>query len=232
MKLETGKKRQAVLAVCAALSRAYGPLPRIGRGDPLGQLVETILSQNTTDKNSHAAYLSLRRRFPTWSAVMNAPVRAIATQIRSGGLSNIKAPRIRTALRIIREREGRLSLACLSRMNDEEAIRYMTSLPGVGIKTAACVLLFSLRRPVMPVDTHVNRVTRRLGWIDPRMPIEKAGSFIQRFVPPELMLEVHVYLVWHGRRTCRAGRPRCSECVIRRRCKFYRLTVDSGVRFV
>ena len=224
--------RQAVLQVHKALSRAYGPLPRIGQADPLGQLVETILSQNTSDRNSHRAYQSLRRKFPRWSAVAEAPASAIAAQIRQGGLANIKAPRIKNVLKIIRDREGRLSLARLSRMGDEEATSYLTSLPGVGVKTANCVLLFSLRRPVMPVDTHVDRVTRRLGWINKRMPIEKAGAFIQPFVPPKLMLPVHVYLVWHGRRICKAGTPRCSECVIRRHCKFYRGTVDSGVRFV
>jgi endonuclease III len=224
--------RRSVLAVHRALSHAYGPLPRIGQGDSLGQLVETILSQNTTDKNSHRAYLSLRRKFPTWPAIVEAPASAIAAQIRHGGLANIKAPRIKNVLKIIRDREGRLSLARLSRMSDAEAISYMTSLPGVGVKTAACVLLFSLGRPVMPVDTHVDRVTRRLGWIDTKTPVEKAGAFIQQFVPPKLMLAVHVYLVWHGRRTCKAGKPRCSECVIRRRCRFYRRTVDSGERFV
>jgi endonuclease-3 len=223
--------RQDVLEVHKALSRAYGPLPHIGQGNPLGQLVETILSQNTSDKNSHRAYLNLRRKFPTWPAVAEAPESAITAQIRQGGLANIKAPRIRNVLRMIRAREGRLSLARLSRMDDAEATSYLTSLPGVGIKTANCVLLFSLHRPVMPVDTHVDRVTRRLGWIDKRMPIEKAGNHIQQFVPPKLMLEVHVYLVWHGRRTCKAGRPRCSECVIRRHCRFYRRTVDSGERF-
>lgn len=224
--------RQAVLAVHKALSRAYGPLPRIGQGDPLGQLVETILSQNTTDKNSHRAYLNLRQKFPSWSAVAEAPEAAIAARIRQGGLANIKAPRIRNVLKIIRDREGRLSLSRLSRMSDAEAISYLTSLPGVGIKTANCVLLFSLCRPVMPVDTHVDRVTRRLGWVEKHMPIEKAGAFIQQFIPPRLMLAVHVYLVWHGRRACKAGKPRCSECVIRRHCKFYRRIVDSGGRFV
>jgi len=194
--------------------------------------VETILSQNTTDKNSHSAYLSLRRRFPAWSAVMQAPVRSIADCIRQGGLANIKAPRIKNVLKIIRKREGRLSLARLSRMSTGEATNYLTSLPGVGIKTANCVLLFSLRRPVMPVDTHVDRVTRRLGWIDRRTSVEDAGARIQPFVPPRLMLAVHVYLVWHGRRTCKAGRPLCSECVIRRGCRFYWQAVDAAERFV
>ena len=224
--------RRTVLKIHQALSRAYGPLPRMSRGDPLGQLVETILSQNTTDKNSHRAYLNLRRKYSSWIAVVKAPTAEIAQRIRSGGLSNLKAPRIKTVLRIIQEREGRLSLDCLSRMTNDQAIEYMTSLPGVGVKTATCVLLFSLGRPVMPVDTHVDRVTRRLGWIDKRTPIDKAGAFIQKFVPPKLMLEVHVYLVWHGRRTCKAGKPRCSECAIRSHCKFNRRAVDSGARFV
>jgi endonuclease III len=224
--------RRVVLEIHKALAGAYGPQPHIGHGNPLDQLVETILSQNTTDKNSHRAYLSLRKDFPTWSAVAKASAFAIAARIRQGGLAHIKAPRIKRALQIIRKREGRLSLARLTRMNEGDANEYLTSLPGVGVKTANCVLLFSLRRPVMPVDTHVDRVTRRLGWIDKRTSIERAGATIQKYVPPELMLAVHVYLVWHGRRVCKAGRPRCSACVIRAHCKFYRRVVDSGSCFV
>jgi endonuclease-3 len=224
--------RREVLEIHKALAGVYGPPPRIGRGNPLDQLVETILSQNTTDKNSHRAYLSLRGKFPTWSAVAKAPSSAIEAQIHQGGLAQIKSWRIKQVLRIIQKREGWLSLACLTRMSDTESIEYLTSLPGVGIKTANCVLLFSLGRPVMPVDTHVNRVTRRLGWIDQNMPIDKVGATIQKIVPPKLMLDVHIYLVWHGRRICKAGRPRCSACVIRSHCRFYRRTVDADGRLV
>ncbi len=212
--------RRAVVQAHRILARAYGPLPRIPAGDPLGQLVQTILSQNTSDVNSDRAYRSLRRRFPTWEKVLRAPAAAIAASIRHGGLANTKAPRIKEVLRLIREREGRLSLARLSRMADPAALDYLTSLPGVGIKTAACVLLFALRRPVMPVDTHVDRVTRRLGWIGPRTRIEDAGALIARHTPARRMLELHVYLVWHGRRTCKALRPRCRECPLRRNCRF------------
>lgn len=204
------------------LSRAYGPLPPRRSGDLIGELVATILSQNTSDVNSGRAYRSLRRRFPAWSAVAEAPVREIARAIRSGGLANIKAPRIRDALRHIREREGRLSLARLSRMSDREAVEHLTSLHGVGIKTAACVLLFAMNRPVMPVDTHVHRVTRRLGWIPDRTPPERAGALLESFVPPRLIYGTHIYLVWHGRRTCKARRPRCGECVIARHCAAFR----------
>ena len=214
--------RQTVLNVHRILARAYGPLPRIGRGDPLGQLVETILSQNTTDKNSHRAYLSLRRHFPEWPAVLNASDGAVAASIRQGGLANIKAPRIKNVLRIVREREGSLSLRRLSRMSNAEAMEYLTSLPGVGVKTAACVLLFTYRRPVMPVDTHVYRVTRRLGWIDANVKVEDAGAIIARHVPDRLMLDVHVCLVWHGRRTCRARNPLCGPCPISRFCRTFR----------
>lgn len=191
-------------------------------GDPVGELVATILSQNTSDVNSHRAYARLRRRFPRWEQAAAARPAEIAAAIRQGGLANIKAPRIRAILRTLREREGSITLRRLSRMSNEEAIEYLTSLNGVGIKTAACVLLFSLGRPVMPVDTHVYRVTRRVGWIGEHVRIEDAGAALEPGIPARLMYGTHIYLVWHGRRTCKAQTPRCGECAVRRNCSYYR----------
>jgi endonuclease III len=220
--LRTGITLRDVLAAHNTLSKAYGPLPPFHRGDLVGELVATILSQNTTDKNSHRAYASLRRRFPRWEQVARATPAAIAASIRSGGLANIKAARIKRVLGILRQREGRLSLRRLRSMTSSEVIEYLTSLPGVGIKTAACVLLFAMRRPVMPVDTHVHRVARRLGWIPDRTPAERAGALLEPHIPDKLMYGVHIYLVWHGRRTCKTQRPRCEACPISKHCALYR----------
>jgi endonuclease-3 len=207
-------------AVYRRLARAYGPLPPLQRLPPLDALIQTILSQNTSDVNSWRAFASLKKAFKNWSRVAEAPVIAIERTIRSGGLAHIKAPRIRRVLQIIRQREGRLSLAGLRGMTSPEAMAWLTGLPGVGAKTAACVLLFSMRRPVMPVDTHVERVTKRLGWVEARLPADRIGPLLERQVPARRMLAMHLYLVQHGRRTCRARRPLCTACPIRSLCPY------------
>lgn len=204
------------------LARAYGPLPPFRRMRPLDALIQTILSQNTSDLNSWRAFRELKKTFRNWTAAAEAPVTAIERAIRGGGLAHIKAPRIRRVLRLIRRREGRLSLAGLSRMSTPDARAWLTGLPGVGAKTAACVLLFSLGRPVMPVDTHVERVTRRLGWVNARRPVDRIGPALEPFIPESRMLALHLYLVRHGRRTCRARRPLCDACPLRAACRYAR----------
>jgi endonuclease-3 len=209
----------AVEDACRLLRPEFGPVAARMRGRPLDELVATILSQSTTDVNSGRAFRALRRRFPSWDAVLAAPVAGVRDAIRGGGLANVKAPVIQRALRIIREREGRLSLRRLSRMSDAEAIDYLTSIPGVGIKTACCVLIFAMGRTAFPVDTHVYRVTRRLGWLPPGVPIHRASAALQPAIPGDLSLPLHLYLVWHGRRTCRARNPACGRCAIRPLCR-------------
>ncbi|MBP7830815.1 MAG: endonuclease III [Kiritimatiellae bacterium] len=204
------------------LARAYGPLPPQRRLLPLDALIQTILSQNTSDINSWRAFRELKRIFRNWPAAAGAPVKDIEHAIRSGGLAHTKAPRIRQVLRLIREREGRLSLARLQQMPTPEARAWLTGLPGVGAKTAACVLLFALDRPVMPVDTHVERVTRRLGWVDAKPPADRIGPALEPFIPETRMRALHLYLVRHGRRTCRALRPRCAACPLRDACRYAR----------
>ncbi|HOW98057.1 MAG TPA: endonuclease III [Kiritimatiellia bacterium] len=211
--------RRETDAVFRRLTRAYGPPPRLRRLRPLDALVQTILSQNTSDTNSWRAYQELTRTFRSWPAVAAAPARSIERAIRSGGLARTKAPRIRLVLRLIREREGRLSLARLKRLSDPEARVWLTSLPGVGSKTAACVLLFALGRPVMPVDTHVERVCRRLGWVGAKLPVDQIGPVLERHVPARRMLAMHLQLVRHGRRTCRARKPACARCPLRSCCR-------------
>ena len=194
------------------LSLAFGPLTPPRRWDPLEELVLTILSQNTSDVNSGRAYEALRGRYPTWDAVAAAPVRQLAATIRAGGLANIKAPRIKAVLREIREREGGFDLSWMGAATDRDVDEYLVSLPGVGPKTAACVLAFSLGRPALPVDTHVHRVATRLGMLPEGAPASRAHDLLRDLVPPRLRVEMHVGLIRHGRTTCRAGRPACERC--------------------
>jgi endonuclease-3 len=182
------------------------------RSDPLEELILTVLSQNTSDANSFRAYGSLRARFPTWEALAVARPSEVAASIRSGGLSNVKAPRILAILRAIQEREGHLDLSLLGHMSDAEARDYLTSLPGVGPKTAAVVLAFSLDRPALPVDTHVHRVASRLGLIGPKSSAAKAQDILESITPPEIRVAMHVGLIRLGREICKPGRPKCEVC--------------------
>ena len=219
--------RREADSVYRRLLQAYGPPPRLRPLRPLDALVQTILSQNTSDVNSWRAYRNLTRTFRSWPAVAAAPARSIERAIRSGGLARTKAPRIRQVLGLIREREGTLSLARLERMSIPAARAWLTGLPGVGAKTAACVLLFSMGRPVMPVDTHVERVSRRLGWAHAKLPIERIGHLLEKHVPARRMLAMHLQLVRHGRQTCRSRRPACPRCPLRALCPHLDRTVQS-----
>lgn len=222
-------KRPPVIRVYDKLARAYGPVPKITKRPPLDSLVHTILSQNTTDVNSGRAYRSLRAAFPSWEAVETARASQIERAIREGGLAHVKSLNIKRVLRAIRQREGQLSLRRLGKMSNQEAIDYLLSLPGVGIKTASCVLLFSLGRPVFPVDTHVYRTTQRLGWLGIEVRMDEATARLEPLVPEELRLGLHLYLVTHGRRTCRARNPSCGECAISGHCRAFRKGEVPGV---
>lgn len=174
----------------------------------------TVLSQHTSDVNTARAFVGLKNRFPEWQAVVHAPPKKVADSIRSGGLADQKAPRIQSILREIERREGKLSLARLEGLDDDEVEDYLCSLPGVGPKTAACVLVFSMGRAAFPIDTHVHRVTRRLGWIPATATADRAHALLKRAVPPEIRYELHVQLIAHGRTICKARNPWCSECVL------------------
>jgi endonuclease III len=187
--------------------------------------VATVLSQHTSDTNSARAFESLKKRFLTWEQVADADPTDLADAIRSGGLADQKAPRIRAILRAIEEREGSIDLSRLDKLSDNEVDEYLCSLPGVGPKTAACVLVFSMGRAAFPIDTHVHRVTRRLGWIDDEASADKAHRELAPRVPPEIRYELHMALIDHGRRVCVARRPRCSDCVLLDLC-------DSGPRLI
>lgn len=187
---------------------------------PVDELVSTILSQNTNDVNRDVAFERLRERFPSWEAVRDAPPEAVVEAIRPAGLANQKGPRIQNALRVLAEQHGELSLDFLADMPLEEAREWLVALPGVGPKTAAIVLLFALGRPAFPVDTHVHRVTGRLGLI-PKMSAEKAHLELEKIVPPEHYYAFHLNVIHHGRQVCQARKPKCNECALTAHCQFY-----------
>lgn len=200
------------------LARRFGPLDPPRRWDPVEELVYTVLSQNTSDVNSHRAFAALRERFPTWEALARARPSQVAAAIRPGGLSNIKAPRILSILRTIRERNGSIDLDWMHDASDREVSDYLLSLPGVGPKTAACVLAFSLGRPALPVDTHVHRVAGRLGFLPRGTSAAAAHSIMEELVPPRLRVTMHVGMIRLGRQICRPGRPLCEVCPLQDLC--------------
>jgi endonuclease III len=188
--------------------------------------VATVLSQATSDRNSERAFASLKARFPGWEDVLAAPAVAVADAIRVGGIADRKAVRIRRILALVAEREGRLDLSRLEELDDEAVEAYLTSLPGVGPKTAACVLAFSMGRPAFPVDTHVHRVATRLGWLPARTSAVQAHAPLRDLVPPDVRYDLHLALIAHGRTVCHARRPACEVCVLRSRCAYGRSRVQ------
>ncbi|MBN1346526.1 MAG: endonuclease III [Phycisphaerae bacterium] len=210
--------RRRVRAITRRLEKAHGPRPWDPEGDPLGGLIATILSQHTSDTNSHAAYAELRRRFPTWESVLGATPRQIEQAIRQGGLAKQKSVRIKAILAEIRDEHGRLGLDFLAHWPIDRAVEYLCRFNGVGRKTAACVLMFELGRPVLPVDTHVHRLAKRLGLIAPDTSADQAHDALQAICPDELVWPFHVLLVTHGRRICKAREPECGACSLRDIC--------------
>lgn len=200
-----------------ALGRRYGK-PEKPRLDPLDELVLTILSQNTTDRNRDQAWSALRDTYADWDSVRKAPRAELEETIRTAGLAGQKATAIRSALERLTEERGRPTLDHLEEMGDEEALEYLSGFHGVGVKTAACVLCFSLRRPVMPVDTHVLRVSRRLGLVPPDASATSAHETLNRRVAPRSRFPLHVLLIRHGRAVCTARSPACESCVLREPC--------------
>jgi endonuclease-3 len=200
----------------------YGDPRRKHCEDPVGQLIATILSQNTSDVNTARAYASLRAAFPDWRAVMDAPVEAVADAIRSGGLANQKAPRIQAVLRRIYETRGDFDLTWLAQLPVDEARRWLDDLPGVGNKTASILLLFCFGRPAFPVDTHVHRVTRRLGLAPAKATPDRVMHIIEAHAPPEWFYPLHLNLIRHGRAVCKARNPRCEACILADICDFHR----------
>ncbi len=218
-----------LLEIHDRLAAIYGEPELKPDHDPLGGLVETILSQSTSDVNSHRAFRDLRQAFPSWEAVREAPAEDVARAIQRGGLANIKAQRIHAALWAL---TGALPSAedgedldagfthWLTAMPVAQAREQLQQLPGVGPKTAACVLLFSLGLPAMPVDTHVFRVSQRLGLLPPRTSLTRAHAAFDAATPAEMVYPLHILLITHGRRVCRAQNPRCDGCALLAICPF------------
>jgi endonuclease-3 len=200
------------------LDEMYGPRVWESRGAPVDVLVETVLSQNTSDVNSARAFDSLVDRFGSLEAVAAAPVEEIEQAISRAGLSRIKSARIRTMLARLLAENGSLDLHFLREMELSAARSYLVAIDGVGLKTASCVLVFSLGMPAMPVDTHVHRVSRRLGLIDNRTSADAAHMVLESLVPEDRRYEFHVNLIEHGRRVCHARRPRCETCGLSALC--------------
>lgn len=218
---ELEARRELAAKVHQRLIDYYGeprwrnPLP------PLDELVSTILSQNTNDTNRDRAFEALRKRFPSWDAVRDADEEAVIEAISVAGLANQKGPRIQTALRAITAERGDLDLSFLDKRPVDEARDWLMSFKGVGPKTAAIVLLFSLGKPSFPVDTHVHRVTGRLGLRPWKMNADKSHEYLETIFPPETYYPAHLNIIRLGREICQARRPRCMECPLNDLCAYY-----------
>ncbi len=217
--------RSRVLRIRERLREIYGVPTMAPHGQPVAELILTVLSQSTNDRNRDVAFLRLRDRMPSWEQVLAAPVADVEEAIRPGGISKVKSARIKAILEAIaanpggdRRDPGELSLDWLPQVPIEQARDYLTALPGVGRKTAACVLLFSYGLRDVPVDTHVSRVGTRLGLLRPGAPFEELHDQMLALTPPGGELELHVNLLRHGRRTCHARRPECDACALARMC--------------
>ena len=206
--------------VAEQLVRAFGnptwrnPLP------PVDELISTILSQNTNDINRDRAYTALRAKFPTWEAVRDAKKSAVIDEIRSAGLANQKGPRIQDVLRKITKERGNLELGFLENLPLDEARSWLLKFKGIGPKTAAIVLLFSLGRPAFPVDTHIYRVTGRIGLRPHKMGVEQAHAHLEALFPPDAYYAAHLNLIRLGRQICHPRRPDCPDCPVRRWCDY------------
>jgi len=208
-----------VRALRDRLRLVYGAPGAESHGHPIAELVLTVLSQSTNDRNRDVAYFRLRDRFADWQAVREAPVDEIEEAIRPGGISKVKSARIKSILLAVTDTSGHgLALDWLAQRSVPEAQDYLTSLPGVGRKTAACVLLFALGMRDVPVDTHVSRVGTRLGLFRPRAPFDEMHDEMLALTPRGAELELHMNLLRHGRRTCHARRPECGDCALARMC--------------
>jgi endonuclease-3 len=218
--------KRRVAAIRDRLREMYGRPRNRPHREPVEELVRTVLSQNTNDRNRDVAYARLRERFPSWEAVREAPAAEVIEAIRPGGLAQQKGPRIQQILRTIGDP---IELDWLADAPREDAIAYLTALPGVGRKTAACVQIFSFDRPEIPVDTHVYRVGGRLGLFPANASLERAHDEMLAVTDPADAYELHMNLIRHGREICRPA-PRCEQCDLRRMCPWYRARRPRGER--
>jgi endonuclease-3 len=218
--------REILLQIEERLRERFS-FPKREREDPIDVLIRTILSQNTSDANSHRAFANLKNRFPSWEALLKAPLEEIESAIRCGGISNIKAKRIKEILKRIKEERGSLTLSFLKDLTIDEARNYLLSLPGVGDKTASCVILFSFAKPAFPVDTHIHRIINRLGILGNDLSPQEISQLIESNLPEGLFLSLHLNLIRLGREICRPRNPKCQICPLKEFCNYYAVRVPS-----
>jgi len=216
----TAPGQQVIREVQRRLRAEQGPFVPKPVLPVIDEIVATVLSQHTSDINSERAFAALKEAFPAWQQVADAPAGLVADAIRCGGIADQKARRIQQILAAIEESEGKISLDRLNDLDDDAVTAYLESLPGVGPKTAACVLTFSMGRTAFPVDTHVHREAIRLGWIPAKTTADKAHRLLTEMIPADIRYDLHVALITHGRTVCRAQRPRCDACVLRDLCPY------------
>jgi len=214
-------KKSYIEQILELLVNEYGYRQWQSRNDPISELIQTILSQNTSDVNSRRAFLSLISTFPDWQSIARARIQNISATIRNGGLADIKAKYIKQALEYIYKKRGNPELEFLRQLSLEEARDWLIKIPGVGIKTASCVLLFSLNKPALPVDTHVFRVAKKLNLINSKVSVDQAHRLLEQMVADSDIFNFHVTLIEHGRKICKAQRPHCHDCVLQQICPSY-----------
>ena len=213
--------RAKAQAIHERLVQVYGQPTWRPHLDAVSEVVSTILSQNTNDGNRDLAFNRLRAAFPTWEMVRDAPIEEIAAAIYPAGLAPQKAPRIKQALQFITAQRGALDLNFLKDMPVQQAKEWLMQIKGIGPKTAAIVLLFALGRPAFPVDTHIYRVTRRLGLVGTHASVEKAHEILEELLDPEVYYPFHLNVIRHGREVCQARKPRCAICALKDLCDYY-----------
>ncbi len=219
--MNTKKAKLEKVKKCIRLLEDIYGIPEAAAIDPIDLLVETILSQNTSDVNSLRAFGRLKSAYPDHEALLSAPEFEISRHIRIGGLPEIKAQRIKVALQRIKNDAGSIDLRFLKNMDKDAAREYLLSIPGIGPKTAAVVLLFAFGIPVMPVDTHVYRVSQRLGLVPENISVEKTQRILEEITPPDKYLSLHLNMIRHGRQVCKARDPKHDMCSLRAICDYY-----------
>jgi endonuclease-3 len=217
---ESALSEKPIQYIIQNLERTYGVPENRRTSDPLDMLVKIILSQATSDTNSHRTFAALKERFPSWDKLLRARVSTIADTIRSGGLANQKATVIKDVLRQIKEDHGTLDLGFLHELSSEDAVRYLSQFRGIGPKTIACTLLFACRKEVFPLDTHIFRILRRVGLIPQSCTDRRAHEIMNSIVPPGKFYSFHVNLIRHGRTLCRPREPLCERCPVVEYCDY------------
>ena len=216
-----GARKAKYAPIAAALTEVYGRLDWSRNQDGMDELISCILSQSTNDSNRDRAFGRLKERFPDWEAVRFAQLDELIDAIRPAGLANQKGPRIQSALDVIYEKTGAYSIDFLNELSLDEAKAWLVSLKGIGPKTAAIVLCFAYGRPAFPVDTHIFRVSKRIGFLPEKLSADDAHPVMEAIAPPEEYYQFHIQLIQHGRDTCHARKPACERCQIAEHCDFY-----------